>query len=139
MSRRCERPTLVEARASGLRGVSPQGASEVTSRPGCIGPVSVTAESGTRPHLVPPELDELVAEYQRAERRLRETLLGDAVYSSGAVRGEEQRQAVSTQLRHLRATFDAAVRLADADAPADTLAEALRRRTRPSMRSTKNP
>jgi hypothetical protein len=91
---------------------------------------------------VRPHLDELVAEYQRAERRLRETLLGDAVYSSGAVHGEERRQAVNTQLRHLRTTFDAAVRLAEEAAPAEhagTLAEALRRRTRPSTRGTKNP
>lgn len=60
------------------------------------------------------ELDQLVVGYRRAEGRLRETLLGDGLYTSGAVRGAEARDAVGKELRQLRASFDAAVRIVEA-------------------------
>jgi hypothetical protein len=62
---------------------------------------------------VSQELDQLVAGYRRAEGRLRESLLGDGLYTSGAVRGAEARDAVARELRQLRASFDAAVHMVE--------------------------
>ena len=80
-------------------------------------------------------LEELVEAYQKAESRLRATLLGDGQYSSGAVRGEERREAVSRQLRQLRATFDKVVELTSEQGEA--LDEALRAQARRATRRTK--
>jgi hypothetical protein len=80
-------------------------------------------------------LEELVAAYQRAESRLRATLLGDGLYSGGAVRGEERREAVSRQLRQLRTTFDAVVELTSQQGEA--LDDALKAQARRAARRTK--
>jgi 23S rRNA maturation mini-RNase III len=85
--------------------------------------------------LVGLDLDELVVEYQHAERSLRDALLGDGVYSSGAVRGEEMRTAVGTRLRRLHATFEEAVQVAKASQEhVDELEAELRARRRPAAR-----
>jgi hypothetical protein len=88
------------------------------------------------------DLQELVAAYQHAERRLRGTLLGDGVYSSGAVHGEEQRLLVSSQLRTLRSSFDALVELAESAAGRvleDALDGELRGRARRAARRPTKP
>ena len=75
------------------------------------------------------DFDEVVDAYRRAERRLRDTLLGDGVYSSGAVRGAEARSSVGKDLRRLRTSFDLAVRLVE-DAERERLDAALKRQAR---------
>ena len=72
------------------------------------------------------EFDEVIVAFRRAERRLRDTLLGDGVYSSGAVRGAEARDSVGKDLRQLRASFDAAAQLVE-DAQRERLDAALKR------------
>jgi 23S rRNA maturation mini-RNase III len=85
-------------------------------------------------------LDELVAEHQLAERRLRDALLGDGVYSSGAVHGEEARTAVGNRLRRLHATFEEAVQAAKAsEERAVALELELRARRRPATRRARTP
>ena len=79
------------------------------------------------------DLDELVVEYQHAERSLRDALLGDGVYSSGAVHGEEARTAVGNRLRRLHATFEEAVQAAKASQERVDALE-LRARRRPAAR-----
>ena len=79
------------------------------------------------------DLDELVVEYQHAERSLRDVLLGDGVYSSGAVHGEEARTAVGNRLRRLHATFEEAVQAAHASQERVAALE-LRARRRPVAR-----
>ena len=87
------------------------------------------------------DLDELVVEYQHAERSLRDALLGDGVYSSGAVRREEARTAVGNRLRRLHATFEEAVHAAKASGErVDELEAELRAaRRRPTARTTRTP
>jgi hypothetical protein len=89
-------------------------------------------------HRVGEDLDELVAEYQHAERSLRDALLGDGVYSSGAVHGEEARTAVGNRLRRLHATFEEAVQAAKAsEERAVALEGELKARRRPAARSAR--
>lgn len=86
------------------------------------------------------DLDELVVEYQHAERSLRDALLGDGVYSIGAVRGEEARTVVGNRLRRLHATFEEAVRAAKENEERAVALEAeLRARRRPAVRSARTP
>jgi hypothetical protein len=88
-------------------------------------------------HWVGEDLDELVAEYQQAERSLRDALLGDGVYSSGAVHGEEARTAVGNRLRRLHATFEEAVQVARANQERVDALEAAR--PRPAARRARTP
>ena len=44
--------------------------------------------------------------YRQAERRLRELLFGDGVYSAGLVRGDEQRNRVTAALHRMREAFE---------------------------------
>jgi hypothetical protein len=91
-------------------------------------------------HWVGEDLDELVAEYRQAERSLRDALLGDGVYSSGAVHGEEARTAVGNRLRRLHATFEEAVQAAKAsEERAVALEGELKARRRPAARSARTP
>jgi len=88
------------------------------------------------------DLDELVVEYQHAERSLRDALLGDGVYSIGAVRGEEARTAVGNRLRRLHATFEEAVRAAKENEERAVALEAelrARARRRPAAPSARTP
>jgi 23S rRNA maturation mini-RNase III len=86
------------------------------------------------------DLDELVVEYQHAERSLRDALLGDGVYSGGAVRGEEARTAVGNRLRRLHATFEEAVEAVKAsEERVDELEAELRARRRPAARRARTP
>lgn len=81
------------------------------------------------------DLREVVAAYHQAERRLRETLLGDGLYSVGAVRGEAQRVAVGNQLRALRSSFEAVLELAESVRQAhDALEGELQGRARQAAR-----
>ena len=87
---------------------------------------------------VDQNLDDLVSAYQAAERRLRESLLGDGEYSSGAVRGEETRLAVGNQLRRLHLAFEEAVLAAKAaQERVDALDAELQARARRAARSTR--
>ena len=89
-------------------------------------------------HWVGRDLDELVAEYQHTERSLRDALLGDGVYSVGAVRGEEARTAVGNRLRRLHATFEEAVQAAKASEERAVALEAeLQARRRPPARNAR--
>jgi hypothetical protein len=47
--------------------------------------------------------------YRSAERRLRDVVLGDGMYSVGIAKGEEARGKVSRELRAMREAFDALV------------------------------
>ena len=85
--------------------------------------MAVTPREGTR---LGHEFDEVIDAFRRAERRLRDTLLGDGVYASGAVRGAEARDSVGKDLRQLRTSFDAAAQLVD-DAERERLDAALKR------------
>jgi hypothetical protein len=86
------------------------------------------------------DLDELVVEYQHAERSLRDALLGDGIYSSGAVHGEGARTAVGNRLRRLHAMFEEAVQTAKANEErADPLEAELRARRRPATRRARTP
>ena len=89
---------------------------------------------------VDQNLDDLVSAYQAAERRLRESLLGDGEYSSGAVRGEETRLAVGNQLRRLHLAFEEAVLAAKAGQErVDALDAELQARAQRAARSTRKP
>lgn len=100
----------------------------------------VLGRLGGQGHWVGQDLDELVTEHQLAERSLRNALLGDGVYSSGAVRGEETRTAVGNRLRRLHATFEEAVRVARARQERVAALEAeLRARRRPAARRARKP
>jgi hypothetical protein len=91
-------------------------------------------------HWVGQDLDELVAEHRLAERSLRGALLGDGLYSGGAVRGEEARTVVGNRLRRLHATFEEAVRVARArQERVDALEAELRARRRPVARRARKP
>jgi hypothetical protein len=76
-------------------------------------------------------LDDSVKAYHQAERRLRQTLLGDGNTTVGLVKGEEHRLEVTRILRRMRDAFEAAVeqdagRAEDAEARLADLEEALR-------------
>ena len=76
---------------------------------------------------MPPTYDSR-EKYKRAEQQLRDLLFGDAMYSRGAVKGEEQRAKVSAQLRVMR---EAAAELAQHESDlADELLKATQRRTK---------
>jgi hypothetical protein len=72
--------------------------------------------------------------YKKAERRLRDLLLGDAMSEPGAVKGDERRAKVSAELRRMREAFDEVTRH-EADLAEELLKAAQRKRTRKS-RST---
>jgi hypothetical protein len=48
--------------------------------------------------------------YKRAERRLRDVLLGDGMYAPGVVKGEEQRENIAADLHRMREAFDEVTR-----------------------------
>jgi len=50
-----------------------------------------------------------VATYRKVDLQLRLLLLGDGINMPGLVRGEEFRRRVTTELRHMREAFNAAV------------------------------
>jgi hypothetical protein len=76
-------------------------------------------------------VDDLVDSYRKADRRLRQALLGDGVYSPGLVKGDEARGQVARELGRLRDAFSALVeieeaRAGEAEAKAADLEEALK-------------
>ena len=85
------------------------------------------------------ELEQLVTAYRSAERRLRDSLFGDGLYTSGAVRGAEARDSVGKELRHLRASFDSAVRLLETVEQERALDAELKQGARRAARRTKKP
>jgi excisionase family DNA binding protein len=78
---------------------------------------------------VPPS--DPVRTYRGADQRLRLLLLGDGMDTVGAVKGDERRQRVLVELRHMRNAFDASVlecergRAAEAEASVADLEEEL--------------
>jgi len=76
---------------------------------------------------------ELVEMYRKADYRLRLLLLGDGTNTAGLVRGDERRQQVGRELRHMRDAFDAVLLASDegraenAEARVADLEEELRR------------
>ena len=80
-----------------------------------------------------PADDDPREKYRKAERRLRDVLLGDGMISPGVVKGEEQRAKVSAHLRALREAVDALARH-EADLAAELL-NAAQRKTKPRRRS----
>ena len=89
---------------------------------------------GYRVRVSNPAGEDPATSFRRAERRLRDVLLGDGTYSAGTVKGEEARAKVAIELRHMREAFEAQLAAADAaraeraEARVADLEEELRRR-----------
>ncbi len=89
--------------------------------------------AGTLTPLMRPA-DDPREKYKRAERRLRDVLLGDGMFEPGAVKGEERRVHVAADLRRMREAFDEVTQ--HEEGLAEELLEAARRKTK---RKTKPP